>query len=109
MVWRRTRQRWGAESSMGIMNKTRTGWCLWVLAAAACSGHSDVDAPVPTNVQAIAGIDQSGAVGTQLPDSLMVLVTDADGKGVPGVSLAWSVLTGGGQISPATSTTNSAG
>jgi hypothetical protein len=91
------------------MNKQKSRWCLLVLAAAACSGHSDVDAPVPANIQAVAGIDQSGTVGTALSDSLTVLVTDADGNGVHGVAVTWSVLSGGGQISPTTSTTNDDG
>jgi hypothetical protein len=94
---------------MGIMNKKRATWCLLVLASAACGGNNDVEPPVPTNVEAVGGIDQSGTIGTALPDSLRVHVTDVEGNGVPGVSVAWSVLTGGGQISPATATTNSAG
>ena len=94
---------------MGTMNKQKATWSLLVLASTACSGSTDVGTPVPTKVEAFGGTDQSGAVGTPLLDSLKVRVTDADGNGVPGVGVTWSVLTDGGQISPATSTTNSTG
>lgn len=94
---------------MGTMNKKKATWSLLLLASAACSGNSDVEPPVPTNVEAFGGTDQSGTVATALPDPLRVRVTDADGNGVPGVSLTWSVLTGGGQISPVTATTQSGG
>ena len=94
---------------MHTMNKKGATWSLLVLASVACSGSSDVDPPVPTNIEAFGGTDQSGAVGTALTDSLKVRVIDADGNGAPGVGVTWSVLTGGGQILPATATTNSAG
>ena len=94
---------------MGTMNKQKATWSLLVLASTACSGSTDVGTPVPTKVEAFGGTDQSGAVGTPLLDSLKVRVTDADGNGVPGVRVTWSVLTDGGQISPATTTTNSTG
>jgi hypothetical protein len=38
-----------------------------------------------------------------------VRVTDASGHAVPAVSVRWSVVTGGGTISPASSTTNGSG
>ena len=94
---------------MGTMNKKKATWSLLLLASVACSGSTDVGTPAPTNVEAFGGTDQSGVVGTPLLDSLRVRVTDADGNGVPGVRVTWSVLTGGGQISPATTTTNSTG
>jgi hypothetical protein len=94
---------------MGTMNKQKATWSLLVLASTACSGSTDFGTPVPTKVETFGGTDQSGAVGTPLLDSLKVRVTDADGNGVPGVRVTWSVLTDGGQISPATTTTNSTG
>src|SRR5215207_943288 len=94
---------------MDIMNKNRMMWCLLVLAWVACSGDSNVEPLVPTTIEPFGGTDQSGNVGTVLLDSLRVLVTDAEGSGTPGVSVTWSVRTEGGQISPATATTNSTG
>jgi hypothetical protein len=94
---------------MNTMNKRMATWSLLVLASTACGGHSDVVLPVPTSMEAFGGIEQSGVVRTALTDSLRVRVIDADGNAAPSVDVTWSVLTGGGQISPATATTNSAG
>ncbi len=94
---------------MDTMNKKRATWALLVLASAACGGSSDVEPPVPTRMEAFGGTEQSGIVGSALTDSLRVRVIDADGNAAPSVEVAWSVLTVGGQISPATATTNSAG
>jgi hypothetical protein len=91
------------------MNKKRATWSLLVLAAAACGGSSDVEPPVPTSMEPLGGTEQSGVVGSALTDSLRVRVIDADGNAAARVDVVWSVLTGGGQILPATATTNSAG
>ena len=91
---------------MNTMNEKMATWSLLVLA---CGSSSDVEPPVPTRMEAFGGIEQSGVVGTALTDSLRVRVIDADGNAAPRVDVTWSVLTGGGQISPATATTNSAG
>jgi hypothetical protein len=93
---------------MVTMNSTRATWYLLALAAVACSDSTDVQ-PEPTRVEASAGTDQSGIVGAALHDSLVVRVTDANGDGVPGVTANWSVLSGGGQISPTSSTTDAGG
>ena len=94
---------------MGIMNKKNTMWCLLVLAAWACGSDGSVEPPVPASIEAFGGTDQSGVAGGALADSLRVRVTDSEGNGTPGVRVTWSVLTVGGQISPATATTNSNG
>jgi hypothetical protein len=93
---------------MGIMSKPKVLWSLSLLASAACGG-SDVRPVVPTQVEEVGGADQSGVIGTALPDSLKVRVTDDDGNGAPRVSVTWSVVNGGGQVSPPTATTNSDG
>jgi hypothetical protein len=109
MAWRRTQRPASIERNMDTMNNRRALWCLVALASAACGGNNDVEPPVPTNVEAIGGTDQSGTLGTELPDSLKVQLTDADGNATPGVRVTWSVLNGGGEVSPVTATTNSAG
>lgn len=48
---------------------------------------------------AIAGGEQSTVVATTLPDSLTAEARDAAGFPVPGASVTWSVLAGGGTIS----------
>src|SRR5690349_23563444 len=55
------------------------------------------------------GDAQSWYVNNPLPTPLSVMVRDANNCPVPGVGVDWSVITGGGGLSPTHSTTNSAG
>jgi len=57
----------------------------------------------------VSGNDQSARVGTELPEPLVVRLTDAAGNGVPGRAVSWVVATGGGEVAPVTSTTDSQG
>ena len=111
----------GASSGDVVPDTSLTGadgraGTRWVLGSAA--GPQTVDAKVagfgalsvrftasalPTTAAAItpfAGDGQSAAVGTALPDSLVVLITDQFGNPVQGVGLQWSVVSG--SVSPAT-------
>lgn len=55
------------------------------------------------------GNDQQGLAASALPAPLRVRVTDADAQPVAGVTVTWSVVTGGGTVSPASSVTDSTG
>ena len=57
----------------------------------------------------VRGDAQVGVVGTPLPDSLGVIVTDEYGNAVPGVNVVWAAADGAGALSPAETTTNSEG
>ena len=59
---------------------------------------------VSNRLAIISGDQQSGPVGTTLTAPLVVRVTDGAGAAVPNVVITWSV-TGGGSVSPATTTT----
>jgi len=73
-----------------------------------CGGDSTgPQLPAALNLVSVNG--QSGVVGQALANPLVVKVVDAAGAGVPGVSVAWSVTSGGGALSAATTTTNAAG
>lgn len=63
---------------------------------------------VGANLVLASGDNQTAAVGSALPDSLVVKVTDAAGNPVGGVVVHWSVG-GGGSISPETVTTDANG
>lgn len=62
----------------------------------------------PTTVARFAGDSQVAPVGTLLPDSLAVLVTDSAGHPVAGVTVAWTPV-GGGTVAPASSQTDALG
>ncbi|HEV7365316.1 MAG TPA: Ig-like domain-containing protein [Gemmatimonadales bacterium] len=80
-----------------------------LLALGACSSSSDPQPLVPSSIKILSGNGQSGRVGSPLPDSLRVEVTDAAGNGAQGVGVSWSVLAGGGSIAPSSSVTNASG
>ena len=59
----------------------------------------------PVAFDIAAGNEQSRAVGQALRDSLSVRITDAFGNGVPDLRVDFQVASGGGRVSPASSTT----
>ena len=65
-------------------------------------------ADVPTTVTLVSGDNQSAAVGSLLPNPLVVRVTDANDNPVANVSVVWTANVGG-SVSDATTATNSAG
>src|SRR5919109_1310611 len=92
------------------MQSKRVVWSTLLAGAAACGGDDgNVQPVVPANIEEVTGNEQSGVVGAALPESLRVKVTDAAGNPAPGVSVTWSVLDGGGTVSPASSRTNGSG
>ncbi|HEU4680682.1 MAG TPA: Ig-like domain-containing protein, partial [Gemmatimonadales bacterium] len=85
---------------------------LLLLPLLACSGGDDnrlQPGPVPAQITSSGGGGQIGLPGSPLPALLSVLVTDATGNPVADVKVTWSVLTGGGTVVPATSSTNTDG
>jgi hypothetical protein len=94
---------------MSIMINRHIVCTVVILAGTGCGGGGDVQPSVPTNIELLDGNGQSAAVGTPVPDSLRVRVTDAGGNPVPGVVITWTVVTTGGQLSPSTSATSQAG
>lgn len=92
-------------------------WCRAglpaVLLAAACSGSDLVlpDQTEPAHIQAIAGTNQAGAVGTMLQEPLVVRVTDVQDRPVAERRVAFLLGSGadGGTVEPDTSVTDSDG
>jgi hypothetical protein len=64
---------------------------------------------VATTLTAVGGQDQNGPVGAQLPDSLVVKVTDQHGQPMSGVTVSWSSFRGGGSFSDTRNTTDDDG
>lgn len=60
-------------------------------------------------LEKISGDGQSAQVGTELPDPLVVRAVDQYGNGVPEVEVTWSVVSGGGSISPEVALTGETG
>ena len=78
----------------------RIGFLLLAAGTLRCSGSDPVVPPEASAIAAVAGDGQDGALGTMLPDSLVVRVTDEDGAPVAGVPVAWAA-DGDGSVSDA--------
>jgi len=63
---------------------------------------------LPAAIATVSGGGQQASTLLALANPLVVKVTDTDGAAVSGASVTWSV-TGGGSVSPTTTTTNSQG
>jgi adhesin/invasin len=90
----------------------------WAVAAAALVGAAAcgdttftnaVFAVATTVTVAAASQNQTATVGQPLPQPISVQVTDASGNPIIGAVVTWTVLTGGGSVSQATSTTDASG
>jgi GDSL-like lipase/acylhydrolase family protein/Big-like domain-containing protein len=66
-------------------------------------------APTPVSIAIFAGNQQSANSGTQVPIKPAVIVKDAQGRGVPGVNVVFSIGSGSGSITGASTFTNTSG
>jgi plastocyanin len=77
----------------------------------ACGGGGGSGPPpdnMSTTVMSISGDGQSGRVGEVLPDPIEVVVTEA-GQPAADVTVTWSTTAAGGELTPASGTTDAAG
>jgi adhesin/invasin len=64
---------------------------------------------VPTTLTLVSGGNQNGSPSTQLPQPVVVRVTDALGNPVSGFAVTFAVATGGGSVGTPSTTTNASG
>src|SRR5919107_5395301 len=107
-VWRRTRREKREGDTIFIMTSRQILWLLaGGMAVVGCGEEGTTDPPgVPSHIESVAGDGQTGLPGAQLRNLLTVQVTDQRGDPSPGVTVSWSVLTGGGTVAPVTSQTD---
>ena len=65
--------------------------------------------PTATSVAVNAGNTQVGPAGQALATQLSVIVRDAAGSPMAGVTVSWAAATGGGSVNPASAATNASG
>jgi hypothetical protein len=99
---------WTLGPTAGINNLTATVPGLAGSPAVFAATGTPTTGP-PASITKISGDNQTGVVGTTLPESLVVKVADVGGTGIPGVTVGWTILSGGGSVSTASSVTNLAG
>jgi adhesin/invasin len=87
--------------------------CLATILAGAFAGctsdGSTNPTPTPSGIAVASGNNQSGTVGAALAQPLVILVEDATGSPMAGVTVAWTVISGGGTLATATTTTENSG
>ena len=82
----------------------------FLVGACGSSGDGPTDANGPTIQMVIAwGDDQVRFPSTDLPTSLAVQIRDLSGVSVPNVTVSWTVVSGDGAVSPASSVTDGFG
>jgi uncharacterized protein YjdB len=65
--------------------------------------------PVPTALEAVGSVPETGAAGSSLSDSLRVQLLDEKGGPLSGIAIEWNVVSGGGSLSTSTATTGANG
>jgi hypothetical protein len=81
---------------------------LFAAVSVQCNGGDVGPQPTAAAIEMAGGDGQSAPVGAPLPNPLVVLVTDDAGDPVAGVTVQWSA-SGGGAVSPASSTSGADG
>jgi hypothetical protein len=66
-------------------------------------------AGAPSGLSIVSGDDQTGPVSTELPLPLVVALRDGGGNPVPAAAVSWVIGSGGGSVTPSTSSTDAAG
>jgi len=66
-------------------------------------------ASAPAQMTKLSGDRQAGPVGAELPLPLVVQIRDEFGAALEGVDVSWNVVTGGGNLSSATTTSDATG
>lgn len=91
-------------ASRSLLRTLPVGWLAFTasLGVLACGdGSSDPEDPAaePTDLTRVSGPAGTAFPGDTLADSLVVRVVDAADRGVPGLSVAFDVVRGGGRLS----------
>jgi hypothetical protein len=76
---------------------------------ASCGGETLTTGPRIATIAIVSGSGQTAATGSSLSAPFVVLVTDQNGAPVVGETVTWTVLAGGGTMTPSESTTGTDG
>lgn len=87
----------------------RNRWLALVSLVSLAGCGTTTDANSNVTIAATAGSLQTGTVGQALPVALTIKATDALGAALQGIIIDWSVISGGGSVSPASSVTGTNG
>ena len=94
------------------VNRSASGYTLVASSPALTSASSPIFAVLPApplTVDIVSGGSQVAAVSTLLPEPLVIAVRDSLGNGVPGISVTWGPVFGGGSLGGAGTLTDASG
>lgn len=80
-----------------------------IIAVTGCREATDPESGIPASAVAIAGDAQIVAAGSAVSTAPSVKVTDSRGNPVRGITITFSVASGGGSVTGATATTDASG
>lgn len=109
-----------ARTTTTVAGEASTNWTLGTKAGrdtvrAVVSGIDTViftaiaEPGPPASIDPLAGQDQADTVVQELPEPIVVRVTDEYGNGIPNVEVEWSPVKNSGSVRESVSTTDSAG
>jgi hypothetical protein len=82
----------------------------WVVAGGGCAGDEAVATdPVPASLTVVQGSNQAVQGGKELPNAIVLRVLTTDGRPVEGVAIGFTVMSGGGSVTPGSVTTDANG
>ena len=89
-------------SSGGLATAVAVGTTTISASAGSVSGTASLTVrQVPASFEIVSGDGQTGEVGTILPESLRVKLSDSNGNPIEGIAVTWTVSSGGGTLSAA--------
>jgi hypothetical protein len=113
VTWRSSAESVATVSGSGLLSGVAPGEATITAISQAdtlarATARITVTQAAASNLVLVSGNAQSATVGTQLPNALVVRVTDAANNPVSGTAVAWAVTAGGGTVTQ-TSTTDTNG
>ena len=97
------------RTGRSLLNRGVVALVMATFIASCGDGTGPGQPGAPTDIRVSAGDAQTGGADGVLPSPLAVKVTDARGRGVPGIDVAFQSMPGSGTVNPAVSRTNGAG
>lgn len=91
------------------MKRTAMLALAMIAGALSCRDSTSPQFGAPAHLESVADIGESAVAGEATPVTPSVLITDTQSRPVPGVTVTFTVVTGGGTVAATTQATNSAG
>jgi Big-like domain-containing protein len=104
VTWSSSNSAVASVSSTGLITGALEGGAIIHATSGTSTGQISVTVipGAPATITIYAGDGQSGPAGSQLPDPLCTTVEDAAGNLIIGVTVSYTVMTGGGQLADPT-------